>query len=146
MFGNLLNQALKIIPKQTFIYYKFKKVEINNIGNKVNSYEQPITMQGSVQAISQDMYEKLGLDWSKKYISVHASIDVRNADNDQPAPDKIVWNNKEYLVTKQTNWYTQDGWNKVIAVEQSDEEQDPTPEPEPEESEQQEEQEQDVNS
>lgn len=141
MFNNLLNQALKVIPNQTFTYYKFKKVEVNDIGIKTNSYEQPVTMQGSVQAVSQDMYEKLGLDWSKKYISVHASIDIRNMDNEQPVPDKIEWNGKVYLVTKQTNWYTQDGWNKVIAVEQTE---DDEPEPEPEQE--QEEQEQDVNS
>ena len=103
MFGNLLNQALSVIPKQTFIYYKFKAVTINAMGVKQNEYEQPVTMQGSVQAISQDMYEKLGLDWSKKYISVHASIDMRNTDNDQSVPDKIVWNNKEYLITKATS-------------------------------------------
>lgn len=140
MFGNLLNQALSVIPKQTFIYYKFKSVTVNEQGIKQNEYEQPVTMQGSVQAISQDMYEKLGLDWSKKYISVHASIDMRNTDNDQPAPDKIVWNNKEYLITKATSWYMQDGWNKIVAVEQTEDEE---PEPEPE---QEEEQEQDVNS
>lgn len=143
MFGNLLNKALSIIPKQTFIYYKFKSVTVDDIGQKQIEYEQPVTLQGSVQAVSQDMYEKLGLDWSKKYISVHASQDIRNTDNEQPAADKIVWNNKEYLVTKQSNWYTQDGWNKVIAVEQTEEEE---PTLEPEETEEQEEQEQDVNS
>lgn len=142
MFNNLLNQALTIIPKQTFTYYKFKTVTVNTQGIKQIEYESPVELQGSVQAISQDMYEKLGLDWSKKYISVHASIDMRNTDNDQSVPDKIVWNNKEYLITKATSWYTQDGWNKIVAVEQTEDE-EPEPEPEPE---QEEEQEQDVNS
>ena len=138
MFNNLLNQALNIIPKQTFTYYKFKSVEANDIGLRQIVYESPVELQGSVQAVPQDMYEKLGLDWSKKYISIHCSTDIRNTDNEQVAPDKVVWNGKNYLVTKQTNWYTQDGWNKVIAVEdEKPEEPEPTP---------QEEQEQDVNS
>lgn len=144
MFNNLLNQALKVIPNQTFTYYKFKSVEANDIGLRQIVYESPVELQGSVQAVPQDMYEKLGLDWSKKYISIHCSTDIRNTDNEQVVPDKVVWNRKNYLVTKQTNWYTQDGWNKVIAVEQTDEEEEPTPEPE--ETEEQEEQEQDVNS
>lgn len=124
MFGNLLNKALSIIPKQTFIYYKFKAIIVNDIGVRQPEYEGPVTLQGSVQAISQDMYEKLGLDWSKKYISIHCSTDIRNTDNEQVAPDKIVWANKEYLVTKQTSWYKQDGWNNIIAVEQTEEEEE----------------------
>lgn len=119
MFGNLLAQALSVIPSQSFTYYKFKAVTVNEIGNKQIQYESPIELQGSVQAISQDMYDKLGLDWSKKYISIHSSTDIRNTDNEQPVPDKIVWQQKEYLVTKVTNWYGQDGWTRIIAVEQT---------------------------
>lgn len=117
MFGNLLEAALSIIPKQTFIYTKYKGVSINDIGIKQIEYEAPVTLEGSVQAVKKDMYEKLGLDWSKRYISIHASADIRNPDNDQPAPDKIGWNGKEYLVTSATEWHVQDGWNAVIAVE-----------------------------
>ena len=118
MFGNLLNKALSIIPQQTFVYYKWKSNTVSSIGIKKDEYETPITLYGSVQAIEQTMYDKLGLDWSKKYIHIYASANIRNTDNEQISPDKIVWDNKEYLVTKCTNWYKQDGWVNIIAVEQ----------------------------
>ena len=120
MFDNLLNQALSIIPKQKFSYIKYKGVTVNELGIKEDTYEDAIDFEGSVQAISQDMYEKLGLDWSKKYIQIYSSLDIRNTDNDQVSPDKIVWNGKNYLVTKATNWYQQDGWTNIIAVEQTE--------------------------
>lgn len=124
MFNNLLNQALSIIPKQNFTYIKYKGVTVNELGIKQDTYETPVDFEGSVQAISQDMYEKLGLDWSKKYIQIYSSLDIRNTDNDQVSPDKIIWNGKEYIVTKVTNWYQQDGWTNIIAVEQTEEEED----------------------
>jgi hypothetical protein len=134
MFGNLLNIASSIIPQQVFTYYKFNKAEVNDIGNVVDTYDDGVILEGSVQAISQDMYEKLGLDFSKKYISIHTSADIRNVDNNQKSPDKVVWNGKEYLITKVTNWFQQDGWNRVIAVEQTEEDE---PQPDEEEEEEQ---------
>jgi len=134
MFGNLLNIASSIIPQQVFTYYKFNKAEVNDIGNVVDTYDDGVILEGSVQAISQDMYEKLGLDFSKKYISIHTSADIRNVDNSQKSPDKVLWNGKEYLITKVTNWFQQDGWNRVIAVEQTEEDE---PQPDEEEEEEQ---------
>lgn len=124
MFNNLLNQALTLIPKQTFTYCKFAGATVNDGGIKQDTYETGIEFQGSVQAIEQAMYEKLGLQWSKKYIQIYSSLDIRNMDNDQVSPDKIIWNGKNYIVTKVTNWYMQDGWTNIIAVENTEEQED----------------------
>jgi hypothetical protein len=121
MFNNLLNQALTLIPKQTFTYCKFAGTTINDEGIKQDTYEPGIEFQGSVQAIEQAMYEKLGLQWSKKYIQIYSSLDIRNTDNQQVSPDKVIWHGKEYIVTKVTNWYLQDGWTNIIAVENTEE-------------------------
>ena len=120
MFNNLLNQALTLIPKQTFTYCKFAGTTINDEGIKQDTYEPGIEFQGSVQAIEQAMYEKLGLQWSKKYIQIYSSLDIRNTDNQQVSPDKVIWHGKEYIVTKVTNWYLQDGWTNIIAVENTE--------------------------
>lgn len=126
MFNNLLNQALSIIPKQKFTFCKFKSQTVNDYGIKQDVYETGIEFEGSVQAVEQAMYEKLGLEWSKKYIQVYSSLDIRNMDNDQVSPDKIIWNGKEYIVIKVTNWYLQDGWTNIIAVENTeDQEEEP---------------------
>ena len=124
MFNNLLNQALTLIPKQTFTYCKFAGTTINDEGIKQDTYEPGIEFQGSVQAIEQAMYEKLGLQWSKKYIQIYSSLDIRNTDNQQVSPDKVIWHGKEYIVTKVTNWYLQDGWTNIIAVENTEEQED----------------------
>lgn len=121
MSNNLLNQALTLIPKQTFTYCKFAGTTINDEGIKQDTYEPGIEFQGSVQAIEQAMYEKLGLQWSKKYIQIYSSLDIRNTDNQQVSPDKVIWHGKEYIVTKVTNWYLQDGWTNIIAVENTEE-------------------------
>ena len=131
MFGNLLNKALSIIPKQKFTFCKYQGQTVNEIGIKQDVYATGVEFEGSVQAIEQTMYEKLGLQWSKKYIQIFSSLDIRNTDNDQVSPDKIIWNNKEYIVTKVANWFLQDGWTNIIAVENIEEDE---PEPEPEET------------
>lgn len=131
MFNNLLNQALTLIPKQKFTFCKYQGQTVNELGIKQEVYAAGIEFEGSVQAIEQAMYEKLGLQWSKKYIQIYSSLDIRNTDNTQISPDKVIWNGKEYIVTKVTNWYLQDGWTNIIAVENTEEE----PEPEPEEEE-----------
>lgn len=58
---NVLRHALKIIPKQKVTYKKFKSVTVNGIGNQVNTYEQPITVEGSIQPTDQDTLYKLGI-------------------------------------------------------------------------------------
>lgn len=128
MFNNLLNQALTLIPKQKFTFCKYQGQTVNKLGIKQDVYAAGIEFEGSVQAVEQAMYEKLGLQWSKKYIQIYSSLDIRNTDNDQVSPDKIIWNGKEYLVTKVTNWYLQDGWTNIIAVENIQEQEEPEPE------------------
>lgn len=122
MFGNLLNQALTIIPKQNFTFCKYKSNTINDIGIKVDVYETGVNYSGSVQAVDSKMYQQYGFDFSKKYIQIYSSLNIKNVTQNQETPDKIVWNNKDYLVVNCSDWYVQDGWTNIIAVEQRDEE------------------------
>lgn len=121
MFGNLLNQALTLIPKQNFIYRKFNSSQINDYGIKVDVYDTDIAFEGSVQAVDSKMYQQLGLDFSKKYINIYSSLNIKNVNREQETPDKIIWNNKEYLVVNCSDWYIQDGWTNILAVENTEE-------------------------
>lgn len=121
MFGNLLNQALTLIPKQNFIYRKFNSSQINDYGIKVDVYDTDIAFEGSVQAVDSKMYQQLGLDFSKKYINIYSSLNIKNVNRGQETPDKIIWNNKEYLVVNCSDWYIQDGWTNILAVENTEE-------------------------
>ena len=124
MFGNLLEQALTIIPKQTFTYCKQQSATANEYGNLVPVYDEGTEYEGSVQAVEQTMYDELGLDRSRKYIKIYSSLDIHNVSDSQDTPDKIIWDGKEYLVVDVESWYKQDGWTKIIAVEQKVEQQD----------------------
>lgn len=122
MFNNLLNQAFTVIPQQKFTYCKFASETVNDIGIKVNVYDNGVEYNGSVQAVDSKMYQALGLDFSKKYIQVFSSLNIQNVNNNQETPDKIIWNNKEYLVVNCSDWYMQDGWTNILAVENNIEE------------------------
>lgn len=124
MFGNLLNQALSIIPKQKFTYCKYKSNTINEYGLKVDVYEEGIEFEGSVQAVDSKMYQQFGLDFSKEYIQIFSSLNIQNVNQHQESPDKIVWNDKNYLVVNCSDWFKQDGWTNIIAVEQIEEEEE----------------------
>ena len=124
IFNNLLNKAFSVIPQQPFTYYKFKSYTISDVGIKQNVYEEGIVYNGSIQAVDSKMYQQLGLDFSKKYIQIFSSLDIHNVDNEQETPDKIVWQNKEYLVVNCSDWYAQDGWTNIIAVENNLEEEE----------------------
>lgn len=119
MFGNLLNQALTLIPKQSFTYFKYKSTTVNDYGVKQDVYETGIDFEGSVQAIDSKMYQEFGLDFAKKYIQIFSSLNIQNVEG-QKTPDKIVWKGKEYLVENCSDWYMQDGWTNIIAVEKGD--------------------------
>lgn len=58
---NVLARALRIIPKQQVTYKKFISVSVNSIGNQVNVYADPITVEGSIQPTDQDTLYKLGI-------------------------------------------------------------------------------------
>lgn len=116
MFNNLLNQAFRVIPQQTFTYYKYKGNTISDEGNIVGDYEAGIDFKGSVQAVDNKMYQQFGLDFSKKYIQIFSSLNIQNVEG-QEMPDKVKWNGKDYNVVNCSDWYIQDGWTNIIAVE-----------------------------
>lgn len=122
MFNNLLNQAFTVIPQQKFTYIQFKGVTVDEMGVKQNEYYAGVEYNGSVQAVDSKMYQALGLDFSKKYIQVFSSLNIQNVNNNQETPDKIIWNNKEYFVVNCSDWYMQDGWTNILAVENNIEE------------------------
>lgn len=119
MFNNLLNQAFRVIPQQTFTYYKYQQNNVNDEGIIVPNYEAGITFNGSVQAVDSKMYQQFGLDVSKKYIQIFSSLNIQNVEG-QEVPDKVSWNGKDYNVVNCSDWYKQDGWTNIIAVEIDD--------------------------
>lgn len=117
---NLLNRALHIIPSEQFQYIKYLGAAINDFGISIPSYAEPVTIQGSVQAVENALYQQMGLDLEKNYRYFYCAQDIRgNAEN--PQPDRFYYDNKIWEVVKNSQWFTYDGWCGVVAVWLKDE-------------------------
>ncbi len=116
ILGNLLNQALSIIPRQAFTYYAFTSRVTNDVGYDVPSYADPETLYGSVQAIPRSTYQFQGLDLQKNFINVYVSKEVIDIGRDVSG-DQIVFNGKRFQCESATDWYGIDGWLCILCVE-----------------------------
>jgi len=114
--SNLLNTAFNLISKTSFQWYPQSGRTLNEIGVWVSGYAAPITLYGSIQAVSRDVYQALGLDYQKNYISIHVSSPLVDIGRGHSG-DKINWKGIDYQLTSEVNWYSIDGWTKVMAIE-----------------------------
>lgn len=115
MFGNLLNTAMRVIPKQTVSYYKFKSRKTNDYGQDVSEYEEPIDVIGSCQATSRSHIQLLGLDLDREYITFYCSKDVLDMER-ETSGDQLQYGGTRYQVLDKSDWIRQDGWNGVVCV------------------------------
>ena len=113
---NVLARALKIIPKQRVTYKKFKKVTVNSIGNQVNEYEQPITVEGSIQPTDQDTLYKLGIANTGDIYTVYlrgSAVSIAQIQSN----DVIVGSNGQvYNIFRSDIWYDypDQDWNRIL--------------------------------
>lgn len=113
---NVLARALKIIPKQQVTYKKFKKVTVNSIGNQVNEYEQPITVEGSIQPTDQDTLYKLGIANTGDIYTVYlrgSAVSIAQIQSN----DVIVGSNGQvYNIFRSDIWYDypDQDWNRIL--------------------------------
>lgn len=113
---NVLKRALRIIPKQFVTYKKFKKVTVNAIGNQVNEYEQPITVEGSIQPTDQDTLYKLGIANTGDIYTVFLRGNAVSIAQIQ-SNDLIVGSNGQiYNIFRADIWedYPDQDWNRIL--------------------------------
>lgn len=116
MFNNLLNTALRVIPKQTVKYYQFLSRTTNDIGRDVSNYADSVDLLGSLQAVSWDRLQFLGLDSEEEYVIFYTSNDLLNIERDTSG-DQLAYQGKRYqVIGKPNDWIRQDGWNGVLCV------------------------------
>lgn len=118
-FNNLLNAALRIIPKQRIVWRKFAGFDIDEQGLKINRYAQGVELTGSVQAVDRNIYDQLGLDQEKEYLAVYAPADIKGV-SAQNAPDIIEFGGAAYKVVRNYPWYFYNGWAGVVVIKAED--------------------------
>ena len=113
---NVLARALKIIPKQKVTYKKFKKVTVNAIGNQVNEYETPITVEGSIQPTDQDTLYKLGIANKGDIYTVFLRGNAVRIAQIQSNDIIIGSNGQVYNIFRADNWdfYPDQDWNRIL--------------------------------
>jgi len=114
---SLLDLALSIQASQTVSYYKFTGQTTDDIGRDVPSYDDAVTLVGSFQPISQELYAQNGFALNKKYFVFYTSNDLNVVDRDSSG-DKIVYDNDTYQVLDKNDWFAYDGFIGVTCVRQ----------------------------
>lgn len=113
---NVLARALKIIPKQQVTYKKFLRVNINLIGNQVNVYDTPVTVEGSIQPTDQDTLYKLGIANTGDIYTVFLRGNALSIAQMQ-SNDIIVGADGEiYNIFRADIWmnYPDQDWNRIL--------------------------------
>ena len=113
---NVLKRALNIIPKQWVTYKKFKSVSVNAIGNQVNTYEKPITVEGSIQPTDQDTLYKLGVANTGDIYTVFLRGNAVSIAQIQSNDLIIGSNGAVYNIFRADTWedYPDQDWNRIL--------------------------------
>lgn len=116
--SDILSLALSVIDSATFDYYAYNSRTTNAIGLYVTTFDEPVSMTGSIQAVPRNEYERLGLDFAKNYIRAFAELNWQEAGRDR-AGDQIAWNDLRWQIVSITPWFNIDGWSEILAIEVS---------------------------
>lgn len=113
---NVLKRALNVIPKQQVTYKKFKKVVINILGQQVNTYELPVTVEGSIQPTDQDTLYKLGIANTGDIYTVFLRGNAVSIAQIQSNDLIIGADGEVYNIVRADIWeyYPDQDWNRVL--------------------------------
>lgn len=115
MFGNLLKRAMSVIPSQTVELCRWNGETLNDLGESILSYADPVEIQGSFQAIDSKMAFELQLDTRKIYATLYTDTFI-NVVREGARSDRILFNGKTYEAISITDWHI-DGWYAVLLVQ-----------------------------
>lgn len=113
--GNVLSLASSVICLQTFQYFQYMGTTTNAIGLDVVQFASPVDMRGSLQAVSADVYQELGLDLKRKYIKGFVELDVTDLFRSN-SQDQIGFDNQRWQLVDEEEWFPMDGWDSFMAV------------------------------
>lgn len=114
--SNLLKMAFRLIAQQAFDYYAFAGRITSEYGLLISTYEMPVAFSGSVQPVPRNLYMNNGLDFQKNYVTFFLPKNAIDIDRDVSG-DLFFFNGGTYQCLSRTNWFSQDGWEAMLAVE-----------------------------
>jgi hypothetical protein len=114
--SNLLGMALSVIRPQTLTHRAWTGRTIDDAGEYVTAYAEPVDIEGSMQAVNKKLYQTLGLNLAKNYAQLYTSADVNPTLRDRSG-DLLEYAGRWWLAESDMNWSAQDGWRKLLCVE-----------------------------
>ena len=114
--SNLLQDALDVIGRQTFLYYQFMGRTTNSIGIDVAARSPAVTVTGSFQPVPRTLYAVMGLDLQKYYAQFFVPQNVIDIERDSSG-DQFAYNGKLFQVESRTDWHGVNGWVSLLAVQ-----------------------------
>jgi len=115
MLGNLLNQALSLIPSQTGSIERFASRVKNARGQYVTTKAAPETISGSLQAVPRETYAEMGLELKKIYYMLFTSNDVSGLARGDSG-DFLTFSGMTFQAVKEGGWKPIDGWDGIMLV------------------------------
>lgn len=112
---NLLNRALRLIPKQTVQWTQFQGVTTGANLLEVATFATPVPVVGSFQPVPRSMFEQLGLELNKDYAQFYTSTAFADLTRDT-AGDQFAFGGDTYQVMSNTEWNSVNGWGSSMAV------------------------------
>lgn len=113
--SNLLSMALRVIGSQLFEYYPYASRALDNRGIYLSTYNAPLAINGSIQAVPRNIYEHMGLDFQKNYKMFFVSKDVLDIERDVSG-DLMIYAGQCYQCLSITDWFAMDGWDAVLCI------------------------------
>ena len=113
--ANLLSLASRVIRLETLGHRAFVSREVNAAGDLVSTFADSVDIQGSLQPVNRALYEKLGLQLSKKYATLYTSAVVLPTDRDREG-DLITFAGQTWQCESDQSWTAVDGFTKMLCV------------------------------
>lgn len=135
---DILQTALRVIPKVKFQYRFFIERTINEFGQSVISYDDWQNVRGIVEPgvissfggknIEEKDYKQFGLDASRDIITVWMSGIKVGTLTSKDCPDQVKYLGKVYNIVHVENWNSYNGWRRCFCEEAKNiEEPEPNP-------------------
>lgn len=113
MFGNLLSQALGVIPAQILQHRKLDGTSTNSLGVIVPTFGDAGPVRGSLQAVDEEVAQRLGITERERHRLFYSSADLFFGGPGEPS-DQVVEGANIFDVIGETDWRSQDGWRGYL--------------------------------
>lgn len=118
---NIHSLASKVLKQDKIIFYKWSSRIKNDIGYWIDTYEEPIEIIVTLQALTRTQISQIGLDMTRRCYRIWTSEDVMDLYRDR-SNDHVEINGIRYKLSNEEDWTYKSGWNSALATEVFDKE------------------------